>query len=384
MGIARPSFTLGVEEEFAIVDPETRELRSHIEQIIADGRSQLHERVRPELHQSVVEVGTGICKDVGEVRRDVTELRRGIIRLGHENGLRVAATGTHPFSHWADQAITDHPRYKDIVDELQTVALGNLIFGLHVHVGIEDRDLAVQIMNEARYFLPHVLALATNSPFWLGRDTGLKSYRTRVFARFPRTGIPEAFATFGEFEAFVGLLVKMGCIDSGKSIWWDVRPHTVYPTIEFRVCDVPLRADETVALAALIQAICAKLYTLRVQNLGWRPYRRALIEENKWRACRYGIDGAMLDLGKDTEVPFRDLTEELLAFVDDVLDELGSRDEIQGIRWILEHGTGADRQVAAYRAAGNDLKQLVDFICAETAHGLGVEEAVAGAAGTLS
>ena len=375
MGIERPSFTLGVEEEFAIVDPETRELRSHVGAIIDAGRLQLQERVRPELHQSVVEVGTGICANVTEVRRDVTELRRGIIRLARENGLRVAATGTHPFSHWADQAITDHPRYKDIVDELGAVALGNLIFGLHVHVGIEDRDLAVQIMNEARYFLPHVLALATNSPFWLGRNTGLKSYRTRVFARFPRTGIPEAFANFGEFEEFVRLLVKMGSIDSGKSIWWDVRPHTVYPTIEFRVCDVPMRVDETVALAALVQAICAKLYKLRVQNLGWRTYRRALIEENKWRACRYGIDGKLLDLGKETQVPFRELVEELLEFVDDVVDELRSRDEIAGVRWILEHGSGADRQLAAFRDGDGDLKQVVEFICRETAIGLGGEAA---------
>ena len=372
MAIERPAFTLGIEEEFQIVDPETRELRSHVQAMLEEGKRLLKERVKPELHQSVVELGTGICKDAREVRADVSELRRELIRLAARNGLRVAAAGTHPFSHWADQEITPDPRYAAIVDELQVVARANLIFGLHVHVGIKDRDLAVQIMNEARYFLPHLLALSTNSPFWLGRDTGLKSYRTRIFQRFPRTSIPETFETAAAFDQFVETLVRTGCIDSGKSIWWDVRPHAIFDTIEFRVCDVPMRVDETVALAALIQAICAKLYKLRTMNQAWRTYRPALILENKWRASRYGIDGKLIDFGKEVEVPFRDLAGELLQFVDDVLDDLGSRQEVESIAWILEHGTGADRQLAAYARADGDLREVVDYICEETAHGLDI------------
>src|SRR5215208_3192427 len=378
MTIERPAFTLGVEEEFQIVDPETRELRSHIQALLEGGKRVLQEQVKPELHQSVVETGTGICKDVGEVRADVRSLRAEIARLAGESGLRVAAAGTHPFSHWADQSITEDPRYNEIVEELQDVARANLIFGMHVHVGIEDRDLAIQIMNESRYFLPHLLALSTNSPFWLGRNTGLKSYRTKVFERFPRTSIPEMFETAAAFDEFVRVLVKTGCIDNGKKMWWDVRPHPFFPTLEFRVCDVPMRVEETVTLAALFQAICAKLYKLRTMNLGWRTYRRALIMENKWRASRWGIDGKLIDFGKEVEVPFRDLAVELIEFVDDVVDELGSRQVVsEGVHRILEQGTGADRQLAVYAETG-DLRKVVDYICAETVRDLAPAPVAAG------
>jgi carboxylate-amine ligase len=370
MTVERPAFTLGVEEEFQIIDPETRELRSHVQEMLEEGVRVLKERVKPEMHQSVMEIGTGICKDAGEVRRDVMELRSEIIRLAEKSGMKVAAAGTHPFSNWADQLIYPDERYAAIVQEMQLVARANLIFGLHVHVGISDRALALQIMNEARYFLPHFLALSTNSPFWMGRNSGLKSYRTKVFERFPRTNIPEIFETPAEFDDYVRILVKTNCIDNGKKIWWDVRPHPFFDTIEFRVCDVPMRLDETVAIAALIQAICAKLFQLREKNLGWRTYRRAFLLENKWRAARYGIEGNLIDFGKEIEVPFRDLAEEMLEFVDDVVDELGSRRELETIRWILENGSGADRQLAVYRENGEDLRKVVDFICEETRHGL--------------
>jgi carboxylate-amine ligase len=370
MTVQRPAFTLGVEEEFQIIDPETRELRSHVQELLDEGRRLLKERVKPEMHQSVMEIGTGICKDVGEVRRDVSELRTEIIRLADKAGMKVAAAGTHPFSNWEDQLIYPDERYTAIVEEMQLVARANLIFGLHVHIGIADRALAFQIMNEARYFLPHLLALSTNSPFWLGHDTGLKSYRTRVFGRFPRTNIPETFQSPAEFDEYVRILVKTNCIDNGKKIWWDVRPHPFFETIEFRVCDVPMRLDETVALAALTQAICAKLFKLRERNLGFRSYRRALLLENKWRACRYGIDGKLIDFGKEIEVPFRELMDEMLEFVDDVVDELGSRREVESIRWILENGSGADRQLAVFRESGEDLLRVVDYICEETRHGL--------------
>ena len=371
MGTERPAFTLGVEEEFQILDPDTRELRSHVQEILDEGKLLLKERVKPEMHQSVIEIGTGICKNVSEVRLDVGEMRGEIIRLARKNGMRVAAAGTHPFSNWADQKIFPDERYHQVVEEMQLLARANLIFGLHVHVGIQDRTLAFQIMNEARYFLPHLLALSTNSPFWLGRNSGLKSFRTKVFDRFPRTGVPPYFESPAEFDEFVRVLVKTGCIDNGKKIWWDVRPHPFFETIEFRVCDVPMRLEETVTLAALVQAICAKLYKLRVQNLGFRRYRRALILENKWRASRYGIQGKLIDFGKEVEVPFRELVVEMLAFVDDVVDELGSRREVfEGVNWILQNGTGADRQLRVYEESGGDLKQVVDYICEETTSGL--------------
>jgi len=370
MTVQRPAFTLGVEEEFQIIDPETRELRSHVQEILDEGKRLLKERVKPEMHQSVMEIGTGICKDVSEVRRDVTELRSEIIGLAARQGMRVASAGTHPFSNWADQLIYPDERYAAIVQEMQLVARANLIFGLHVHVGIADRALAFQIMDEARYFLPHLLALSTSSPFWLGRNTGLKSYRTKVFERFPRTNIPETFESPADFDEYVRILVKTNCIDNGKKIWWDVRPHPFFETLEFRVFDVPMRLDETVALAALTQAICVKLFQLREKNLGFRRYRRALLLENKWRASRYGIQGKLIDFGKEIEVPFADLANEMLEFVDDVVDELGSRKELESIRWILENGSGADRQLAVFHESGEDLRKVVDFICDETAHGL--------------
>ena len=369
----RPAFTLGVEEEFQIIDPETRELRSHVQEMLEEGRLILQERVKPEMHQSVIEVGTGICRNVAEVRADVSDLRRQIIRLATNNGMRVASSGTHPFSNWADQRIFPDPRYAAVVEEMQLLARANLIFGLHVHVGIEDRSLAFQIMNEARYFLPHLLALSSNSPFWLGRNSGLKSYRTKVFERFPRTSIPETFQSPAEFDEYVRILVATNCIDNGRKIWWDVRPHPFFQTIEFRVCDVPMRVDETVALAALIQAICVKLYKLREKNLGFRSYRRAFLLENKWRASRYGIQGKLIDFGKEIEVPFMELAEEMLEFVDDVVDELDSRREVESIRWILKNGSGADRQLAVFAATDGDLRKVVDYICDETCHGLGLQ-----------
>jgi len=366
----RPAFTIGVEEEFQIIDPETRELRSHVQEMLEEGRLLLKERVKPEMHQSVIEVGTGICANVAEVRKDVTDLRREIIGLARRNGMGVAAAGTHPFSRWEEQKIYPDPRYDSIVQELQLVARSNLIFGLHVHIGIKDRAVAFDILNEARYFLPHLLALSANSPFWMGRNTGLKSYRTKVFERFPRTGIPPVFPTPAEFDEFVRILVATNSIDNGKKIWWDLRPHPFFETIEFRICDIPMRLDETVAIAALVQAICAKLYELRQKNLGFRKYSNALILENKWRASRWGVDGKLIDFGNESEVPFRSLMDELLEFVDGVVDELGSRKEVDSIRWILENGSGADRQLRVFNENGGDLKGVVDFICEETSRGV--------------
>ena len=368
----RPTFTLGIEEEFQTVDPFTRDLRSHVHtEIIAKGKMQLAERIKPEMHQSVVEVGTGICKNIGEARAEVIELRQHMVRLAEENGLRLAAAGTHPFADWTTQGIFPDDRYHTIVEDMQQVARANLIFGLHVHVGIEDKEASIHLMNAARYFLPHILALSTNSPFWMGRNTGLMSYRCKVFDKFPRTNIPDYFQSYGEYESFVNLLIKTNCIDNAKKIWWDIRPHPFFGTLEFRICDIPMRADETIALAALMQAVIARLYKLYESNLGFRLYRRALIMENKWRASRYGIHGKLIDFGKKTEVSVSDLTQELLEFVDPVLDELESRKEVEAIPSILERGSGADRQLRVFQET-NDLKAVVDYIIEETRVGLGI------------
>jgi carboxylate-amine ligase len=364
-------FTLGIEEEFQIVDPHTRELKSHIEEILEGGKMILKERVKPEMHQSVVEVGTDICGDIKDARRNVTELRTDLAKLARRSKLCIAAAGTHPFSHWNDQKISPGDRYQAVLNDLQQVARANLIFGLHVHLGMPDRETAIQLQNVARYFLPHIFALSTNSPFWVGRNTGYASYRLQVFQRFPRTGIPDLFESVEEFDSYVNLLVKTGCIDNAKKIWWDIRLHPHFNTLEFRVCDIPMRVDETICLAAIMQAVIAKLYKLHRQNMGFRTYRARLINENRWRAGRYGINGRMIDFGKQEEVPTRDLIGELLEFIDDVLDELGSREEVNYVHTILKNGTGADRQVAVFQRT-NDLKAVVDYIIDETHHGLPV------------
>ncbi|HKF06000.1 MAG TPA: carboxylate-amine ligase [Candidatus Sulfotelmatobacter sp.] len=365
-----PTFTIGIEEEYQTVDPVTRDLRSHIQvELLEKGKLRLQERVKAEMHQSVVEVGTSVCKNIKDAKAEVKALRREIIRLANENGLRVASVATHPFSDWRTQEIHPDERYKNIVEDMQLVARANLIFGLHVHIGIEDRETAIHMMNHARYFLPHILALSTNSPFWLGMNTGLKSYRCKVFDKFPRTNIPDYFPSWGEYENFIKLLIKTNCIDNAKKIWWDIRPHPFFNTIEFRVCDIPMRADETIALAALIQATVAKLYKLYTANQGFRLYRRALIMENKWRAARYGLDGKLIDFGKQKEVPARDLVREYLDFVDDVVDELDSREELEYIHRILDQGSGADRQLRLFQETG-DLKKVVDYIIEETEAGL--------------
>lgn len=362
-------FTLGIEEEFQIVHPETRELKSHISTILEEDGMVLGERVKPEMHQSVVEVGTGICRNIQEARRDVTELRATVNKLARKHDLRIVAAGTHPFSDWKTQDITPNERYHLLVESLQDVARGNLIFGLHVHVGIPDKNLAIELMNQARYFLPHLLALSCNSPFWLGRPSGMMSTRANIFKSFPRTGIPDHFESWADFEGYVETLVKTNCADNGKRIWWDIRPHVFYDTIEFRVCDIATDINTTVALAALIQAIVAKLYVLRQQNMQFREYNRALIEENKWRAYRYGLDGKLIDFGKNQEVHARTLIGELLEFVDEVVDELGSREELKHIETLLDRGTDADRQLKIYQETG-DLKAVVDDLIDRTMQGV--------------
>ena len=360
--------TVGIEEEYQIVD-EGGELRPHIEPLLTAAASEtVAESVRAEMIQSVVEVGTGVCETVEQAREELGRLRSTLARLLRPEGLRIACAGTHPFSRWQEQLITEQDRYRDLEAEMQDVVREILIFGLHVHVGIPHRERRIELMNEARYFLPHLLALSTSSPFWAGRDTGLKSYRSVVWSRFPRTGIPPEFGSHDEYEHYLDLLVRTGSIDDGKKIWWDLRAHPYHPTLEFRCCDQTTRLEETICMAALVQAICAKLLRLRERNLGFRKYMPALIAENKWRAMRYGLDGRLIDFGKQQEVPERDLLLELLEFVDDVVDDLGSRPAVEHVHTILREGTSADRQLRVHRETGS-LARVVDHLCEETAAG---------------
>jgi carboxylate-amine ligase len=368
--VTRPSLSIGIEEEYQTIDPATRDLRSHIHaEIVQKGKTLLAERVKPEMHQSVIEIGTGVCRNIKEAKAEIRDIRRSMITLARQNGLRLAAAGTHPFAQWREQEIYPDDRYRMIVEDMKMVARANLIFGLHVHIGVEDRETAIQLMNGARYFLPHLLALSTNSPFWQGMETGLRSYRCKVFDKFPRTNIPDLFSSWSEFENYVNLLIHTNCIDNAKKIWWDIRPHPHFPTLEFRVCDIPMRMDETIAIAALCQAVIAKLYRLHEQNLSFRYYSRALIMENKWRAARYGLGGKMIDFGKQTEVPVRDLIHEILEFVWDTTDELDSREELGYISRILEEGSGADRQLRVF-AETSDLNRVVDYMIEQTEVGV--------------
>ncbi len=361
-------FTLGIEEEYMVIDPETRELVSHEQKIVEAAHRHMEDQVKAEMHQAVVEVGTNICNDIHDARNQVTYLRKTMCEIARDLGFSIGAAGTHPFSEWKKQLITPKPRYHQIINELQDTARSNLIFGLHVHVGIEDKSMAVHIVNQFRYFLPHIYALSTNSPFWEGRNTGFKSFRSKIFDKFPRTGIPPLFESHSEYENYVNLLIKTGCIDNAKKIWWDIRVHPFFPTIEVRICDVPLTIDETITIAALIQALAFKLFKLRSQNLNFATYKRDLINENKWRASRYGIDGKLIDFGKENEVNTLILIHELLDFVDDVVDELGSRNEIERTYQMLENGTGADRQLRVYEET-KDFKNVVDYIISETLSG---------------
>ena len=352
-----------------VIDPKTRELTSHDQKIVEHSEKVLKDSVKAEMHQAVVEVGTTICKDVNEAHQEILKLRKLVSSVAHDLGLKIGAAGTHPFSHWSQQLITPNPRYDEIVNEMQEAARSNLIFGLHVHVGIKDKDMAIHIMNTIRYFLPHIYALSCNSPFWEGRNTGFKSFRTKIFDKFPRTGLPDFFNDWDEYKNYVNLLIKTKCIDNAKKIWWDVRVHPFFDTIEFRICDVPMRVDETIALTALFQALVVKLYKLRLQNISWIVYTKALINENKWRASRYGLDGKMIDFGKRTEVETRALILELLEFVDDVVDELGSRKAIENVYKILENGNGADRQLKVFEQTGN-MEKVVDYITEQTLEGV--------------
>ena len=362
-------FTIGIEEEYQVVDPETRELRSYITQILDRGQTILREQIKPEMHQSIVEVGTQPCRNISEARAEVLKLRGTIASLASVHNLKIVAAGTHPISSWMNQEITPFERYKGVVEEMQQLALQLLIFGIHVHVGMPNDDVAIELMNVARYILPHLLALSSSSPFWMGRNTGFKSYRASIFSNFPRTGIPPSLHSASEFQSYINLLINTKSIDNGKKIWWDLRPHPVFGTLEFRVCDIATKVEECLALAATMQALIVKFYRMFEQNTTFRVYRRALINENKWRAQRYGLDGKLIDFGKRTEVEAKALVHEIVELVDDVVDELGSRKEVEYLLTMCEQGSSADRQLKVFKET-NDLKAVVDNLIAETMEGV--------------
>jgi len=362
-------YTIGIEEEYQIIHPDTRELTSYIQEFLDSGRVILKDQIQPEFLQSQVEVGSRICTDMSQVRGEIVRLRREITRLAEAKKLCVAAAGTHPFTSWTTQQVTAGERYTKHAHNMADIARQMLVFGMHVHIGIEDREHMIAVMNQVRYFLPHLLALSTSSPFWEGRDTGLKSFRTIILGNLPRSGIPPAFGSWTEYQGFLDTLVETGCIDEATKIWWDIRPNPKYPTLEFRFPDICTRVEEVVCIAALLLGIVTKLIKLRQANVQWREYRRNLLTENKWRAVRYGVHGNLIDFGKRQEVPLRQLVQELLELIDDVVDELDIRREVEYVHVILDGGTSADRQLAVYKKS-RDLRAVVDHVVAETKQGL--------------
>jgi glutamate---cysteine ligase / carboxylate-amine ligase len=367
----RPSLSIGIEEEYQIIDPETRELRSFITQFLEGDKVVMVERdLKPELHQSMVELGTPVCHTLDQLKEELTNQRRFIVALAEQKGLAVAAAATHPFSRWQEQPVTPLPRYQGVLEEMQLLAQRLLIFGMHVHVGIEDRAFAIDTMNVVRYMLPHMLAVSTSSPFWQGRKTGLKSYRSLIFEDFPRSGTAEICRTVADWDNIIGTLVRTGCIPDGSKIWWDCRPHHKYPTLEFRVCDICTKMDEAIAIAGVFQALVLWLWKLRQKNITFRVYRKELIDENRWRASRYGIDGKMIDFGKTEEMSTRALVRELLDLIGEEIDELGIRNHVKVIEDVLMHGTSADRQLRVYDANDGDIKAVVDHLITETKMGL--------------
>jgi len=366
-----PHFTLGIEEEFQLVDYQTGQLSPQIMTILEKGASQFGDKIKPEMLQSAVEIVTGVCPNITAARLELQNMRKMLLRLLEAEGLTIISAGTHPDASWQDQPSTPNERYLELEEQLQDVVRSILIFGLHVHVGVENHEIAITLMNQLRTWIPHLLAISTNSPFWGGRFTGLKSYRSVVWRPFPRSGVSEPYISWGEFDSYVQSLVQAGVIDDGKKIWWDIRPHPFFPTVEFRVCDMPATIDDTLAIAALCQALVAKLTWLHKHGMATHVLSRHHIDENKWRAMRYGLDAEIIDFVQNRHLSMRDAIGELLDFVDDVLDDLGSQREIDYLRILLDNpsGTGADRQIAIYRQTAS-VDAVTRYLMQQTLKGM--------------
>jgi carboxylate-amine ligase len=378
MGIKEPSYTLGVEEEYLLVDRETRSLViDPPDTLMAEAEDRCGSQVTSEFLRSQIEVGTKVCNNIQEAHEDLARLRKSIIEVANNHGLAPIAASTHPFSSWKDQKHTDKDRYDKLTHEMQGAARRLVVCGMHVHVGIDDDELRIDLMNQMSYFLPHLLALSCSSPFWLGQDTGLKSYRLTIFDALPRTGVPERFASWAEYGRHVSILTDAGLIDDSTRIWWDLRPSGRFPTLETRIMDVCTRLDDTIALTALVQCIMRMLYRLRTRNQRWRLYTPMLIRENRWRAMRYSFDEGLIDLARGRVVPFEDLMDELCSLISEDAKALRCEEEVKGIHDILSRGTSAHRQLKGYeleRASGasveKSLESVVDTLIADTAEGL--------------
>ena len=376
--IAEPKFTIGIEEEYYLVDRETRDLvKSRPEEMMAALEKKFKTQVVPEFISSQIEVGTKVCKSVADAGRDLRRLRKALAREADKHGMAIIAASTHPFASWATQSHTDKERYNILARDLQAVARRLLISGMHVHVGVADDDLRIDLLNQVSYFLPHLLALSTSSPFWRGKDTGLKSYRIAVFDELPRTGLPEQFESWGEYQRHVNVLTQAGVIDNPSKLWWDVRPSARFPTLEVRIADIPTLIEDTISIAAIYLCLLRMLYRLRRQNQRWRKYANMLISENRWRAQRYGFDSGLVDFGKGEIVPYAGLLEEIIEMIGEDAAYFGCESEVEHARTILKRGTSAHRQLALYnrkREKGADkleaLRDVVDHLIEETIAGL--------------
>jgi glutamate---cysteine ligase / carboxylate-amine ligase len=378
--IERPEFTIGIEEEYLVVERETRDLFNKPPKEMWDALSEvLGAQVTTEFLQAQIEVGTKVSAKVSEARSDLATMRRDLSKVVSEYGAAIIAASTHPFANWAKTETTPDPRYMRIQADYQQVARQLVICGMHVHVGIADDHLRLDLMNQVRYFLPHLLALSCSSPFWDGTLTGLQAYRLVIFQNLPRTGMPEEFISWGEYQRYVEILVDAGLIEDASKLWWDIRPSARYPTLEMRISDVCTRLDDAMTVAALYQSLLGYLYRLRRNNQRWRVYSPGIIEENVWRAQRYGVEGTLVDFGKGTLVPFPDLLEEMIELVAQDAVEFDARDEVRHARDILSQGTSAQRQIAAYERAITDgaseheaLQAVVDELIVDTLYGIEV------------
>ncbi len=367
-------FTIGIEEEYLLVDRATRHVASEPPAaMLEECEARIKDLVKPEFLKSQIEIATPVCKSVGEARDNLAWLRGTVAEIADKCGLAPIAASTHPFSSWTEQKHTDHERYHVLARDMQAVARRLMICGMHVHVGIDNDELRIDLVNQMAYFLPHLLALSTSSPFWQGDNTGLKSYRLSVFDELPRTGLPERFDSYGEYQRHIEVLTNAGLIEDATMLWWDVRPSHRFPTIEMRITDVCTRLDDAAAIAALFVCILRMLYRLRRDNQRWRAYAPMLINENRWRAQRYGLDEGLVDFGKGEIVPFADLIEELIALTREDAEALGCADELNHVREIVRDGTGAHHQLetfAAAEAAGASRDEafaaVVDMLIEET------------------
>ena len=373
-----PAFTIGIEEEYLLVDPNTRNLADDPpSSILEECSKRIGGQVTPEFLRSQIEVGTRVCDSIAEAKQELRELRRCIRDVAESHGLAMIAASTHPIADWDLQKHTEKDRYNLLAENMQAVARRLLICGMHVHVGIEDDDLRIDLMGQVGYFLPHLLALSTSAPFWRGRETGLKSYRVAVWNELPRTGLPPQFDSYGEYRRLVDTLVGTGVIEDATKLWWDVRPSDKFPTLEMRMTDICTRMEDAICIAAYYRCLLRMLWRLRRSNQRWRQYDRFLIAENRWRASRYGIDEGLIDFGKAAIVPFPDLIEELIALIREDAEFFDCVDEIESAREIIQRGTSAHKQIAVWQHAKKDgkddaeaLRDVVDMLIEETAQGL--------------